>query len=212
MSGPTGRVKLYFVRHGETAWSITGQHTGTTDLELTENGEEKARRLEPWLKGVAFTHVFCSPRRRARRTCELAGLLPSAEIVADLAEWNYGQYEGLRSVDIQKLRPDWDIYLDGCPGGKSAAEIEARADRLIERLLALEGDIALFSHGHFGRVFASRWIAAPIVFGKHFSLGTGSLSILSSDERHPETRVFELWNAMPAGRDWTAAVASRVMI
>jgi broad specificity phosphatase PhoE len=205
-------LKLFLVRHGETAWSLSGQHTGVTDLPLTERGEEMARRLRPWLQGIAFSHVFCSPRRRAQRTCELAGVSPPPEIVEDLAEWNYGEYEGRRSVDIRKQRPGWEIFEDGCPGGESPEEIAARADRLIQRLLALSGEIALFSHGGFGRVLAARWMQAPVALGKHFALATGSLSILTFEPNHPETPVLQLWNATPAAPGSEAVQASHVRL
>ncbi len=191
-------VQLYFVRHGETQWSLSGQHTGRTDIPLTERGEDEARELEPLLRALTFTRVLTSPRQRARRTCELAGLGPRAEIEPDLSEWDYGEYEGRRSVDIRKERPDWNVFRDGCPGGESPAQVSDRADRLIARLLALEGNVALFSHGEFGRVLAARWIGLPGIEGQHFALDAASLSILGHEPRHPAVRVIALWNATPA--------------
>ena len=192
------RPRVYFVRHGDTEWSINGRHTGVTDLPLTARGEEEARELAPWLRAIPFTRALTSPRRRARRTCELAGLAVADEIEPDLAEWNYGDYEGRRSEDICQERPGWNIFRDGCPQGESPAQVSDRADRLIARLGALEGDIALFSHGEFGRVLAARWIGAPVTLGRRFALGAASLGILGYDPTHPDTTVIALWNAVPA--------------
>jgi probable phosphoglycerate mutase len=193
-AGPT----LYYIRHGETAWSLTGQHTGRTDLALTETGEGQAIALAPWLGAIAFTHVFTSPLQRARRTCALAGLAAAALVEPDLAEWDYGDYEGELSSDIRRRRPGWSVFRDGCPGGESPGQIAGRADRLILRLCALEGTIALFSHGAFAGVLASRWIGLPVADGPHFPLDTASLSILARNPGHPEVRALALWNAVPA--------------
>ena len=193
----TEPLRLYYIRHGETAWSLTGEHTGATDIPLTANGEAGARALEPWLSRIAFTAVLTSPRHRARRTCDLAGLGASAEVEPDLAEWDYGAYEGRRSADIRAERPGWSVFRDGCPGGESPTDIGARADRLIARLLRLSGNVALVSHGHFGAVLASRWIGLPVAEGRHFILGTASLSILAVDTRHDQERVIEQWNTAP---------------
>jgi len=190
-------LRLYTIRHGETEWSLSGQHTGRTDISLTAQGEDEARQLEPYLRGIRFSAVMTSPRRRARRTCTLAGLEAGAAIEPDLSEWDYGDYEGERSADIRKARPDWNIFRHGCPGGESPEEISDRADRLIARLRPLKGNIALFSHGHFGLVLAARWIGLAVVEGQHFSLSTGSLSVLSTDPRHPEVPVLALWNFTP---------------
>lgn len=186
--------QLYFIRHGETAWSLSGQHTGRTDIALTAHGEDQARALAPSLQRVQFEHVFTSPRQRARHTCELAGLSSAAEIEPDLAEWDYGEYEGRRSVDIRKERPGWNIFRDGCPGGETPQQITERADRLIARLVALNTNIALFSHGHFGYVLAARWIDSPVLSGQHFLLNPASISILSNNPSHPDVRVIALWN------------------
>jgi probable phosphoglycerate mutase len=190
--------KLYYIRHGETAWSLTRQHTGRTDLPLTEAGEAQARALLPWLGAIEFTHVLTSPLQRARRTCVLAGLGASAIVEPDLAEWNYGDYEGKRSGDIRELRPGWNCFTDGCPGGELPGEISDRADRLIRHLCTLRGNIALFSHGEFAGVLATRWIGLPVAEGGHFSLDTASLSILAHNPSHPEMRAIALWNAVPA--------------
>jgi probable phosphoglycerate mutase len=191
-----GRPRLYYIRHGETEWSTSGQHTGSTDLALTERGETQACRLVPWLGAIDFTHVFTSPMQRARRTCELAGLGPRAKIEPDLMEWNYGDYEGQRTADIRKVRPGWDAFRDGCPGGEMPWQIAERADRLIRHLITLEGNLALFSHGGFAGVLATRWIGLPVAEGAHFPLDTASLSILAYSPTHPETRAITLWNAV----------------
>jgi broad specificity phosphatase PhoE len=191
-------VKLYLMRHGETEWSVSGQHTGSTDVPLTANGEEEARRLVPRLSGIRFSAALCSPRQRALKTCELAGLGAIARVEPDLAEWDYGDYEGLRTLQIHKERMDWNIFADGCPNGEVPDQVSARADRLIQKLEALEGSVALISHGHFSRVLAARWIGMPVISGQRLMLDTGTLSILQDDPRHPENRVISLWNAGPA--------------
>jgi broad specificity phosphatase PhoE len=187
--------RLYLFRHGETEWSRSGRHTGRTDIPLTEQGEQNARKLEERLRDLRFSQVFTSPRQRARRTCELAGLGPAAKIEPDLAEWDYGDYEGLRSVDIHQRRPDWNIFRDGCPGGEMPPQVSARADRLIARLRTLDGNVALFSHGHFGRVLAARWIGLPVSAGQRFLLDTASLSTLGYEHDDLESRVIALWNS-----------------
>jgi probable phosphoglycerate mutase len=195
---PAKRRRIWFVRHGETAWSRSGQHTGRTDIPLTARGDREARELGQHLRDIRFSHVLTSPRQRAGRTCELAVPGRAAEIEPDLSEWDYGDDEGKLSADIRGTRPDWDIFRDGCPHGESPAQISDRADRLIARLAALTGNVALFSHGQFGAVLAARWIGLAVVHGEHFPLGPASLSILSHSPHHPEVRVIELWNAAPA--------------
>ncbi|MBX0328425.1 histidine phosphatase family protein [Oscillochloris sp. ZM17-4] len=187
-------LKLYLVRHGGTSWSVSGQHTGRSDIPLTPQGEAEARRLAPRLQAVAFTHVLTSPSQRARRTCALVGLEPKAAIDPDLSEWAYGDYEGRTSADIRAERLGWDVFRDGCPHGESPAQIAARADRLIARLRALDGNVALFSHGQFGAVLAARWIGLTVVEAQHFRLDTASLSILGYDPHHPEVAVIAMWN------------------
>ncbi len=194
---PTGPLRISYIRHGETEWSLSGQHTGRTDIPLTAHGEDCARDLKPWLEGVRFAQVLTSPRQRARRTCELAGLGRLAQVEPDLSEWDYGDYEGLRSADILEGRPDWTLFRDGCPHGETPAQVADRADRLIERLSGLKGDVALFSHGHFGSVLAARWIGLPVIEGRHFALGPASLSRLAHSAHHAEVRVLDLWNAAP---------------
>ncbi len=185
---------VYLARHGETAWTLSGQHTGLIDLPLTPNGENNARRLGERLKGMSFAKVFTSPLQRASRTCELAGLGAVAQTDPDLVEWNYGQYEGLRLAEILANRPDWQIFRDGCPGGESPAQVGERADRVVQRVRAVSGNILLFSSGHFLRVLASRWLAlAPANAGRYLLLRTASLSALGyeHDLSHP---AIWLWN------------------
>jgi probable phosphoglycerate mutase len=188
--------RLHLIRHGETEWSLSGRHTSRTDLSLTPRGEEAAHQLAERFHGTKFDRVFTSPRLRARQTCELAGLGTAAEIDPDLAEWDYGDYEGRRTVDIQVTTPAWNLFRDGCPNGESPAEITARADRLIARLRGLEGDVALFTHGHLGAVLGVRWIGLTVEQGEHFPLGTASLSRLGSVPNHPDVPVIALWNSV----------------
>ena len=188
-------LHLYLIRHGETAWSLTHQHTGRTDIPLTEHGEEEARQLGKRLGGTQFARIFSSPSQRAQRTCALVASGASLETEPDLAEWNYGDYEGSCTANIRKERPDWNIFRDGCPGGETPGQVSDRADRLIVRLRKLEGKIALFSHGQFGCVLAARWIGLSVIEGPHFVLGTASLSVLGYDPDHPKVRVIALWNA-----------------
>lgn len=185
---------VYLARHGETAWTLSGQHTGLIDLPLTPNGENNARRLGERLKGMAFAKVFNSPSQRASRTCELAGLGSVAQTDPDLVEWNYGQYEGLRLAEILANRPDWQIFRDGCPGGESPAQVGERADRVVQRVRAVSGNVLLFSSGHFLRVLASRWLAlAPGCASRYLLLSTASLSALGY-EHDLSQPVIRLWN------------------
>ena len=185
--------EVYLARHGETAWTLTGQHTGRTDIPLTARGEHNAMRLRQRLNGVTFAKVFVSPLGRARRTCELAGFGDTGTIVADVQEWDYGDYEGRRTADIRRERPDWDLFRDGCPGGESVAAIGARADRVIARLRAVDGHVLLFSHGHFLRVLAARWLGLPAGAARHFVLSTAALSILGYEHTRDEPAI-RLWN------------------
>ncbi|MBA3897862.1 MAG: histidine phosphatase family protein [Sphingomonadaceae bacterium] len=191
---------VYLVRHGETEWSRDGRHTGTTDLPLTAAGEVMAHALKAWFADVSFALVMTSPMRRARETCELAGLAGHAGVSADLSEWDYGDYEGRSSDDIRTEIPTWNVFRDGCPGGETPAEVSQRADRLIDRLLAVEGNIALFSHGQFSCALAARWIGLAIVEGQHFALDVGSVSILGSKPAHPLLPVICQWNGGPSAR------------
>jgi broad specificity phosphatase PhoE len=185
---------VYLARHGETAWTLSGQHTGLTDLPLTDQGEQTARRLGGRLKGLIFVKVFTSPLRRARRTCELAGFGSVAETDPDLVEWNYGQYEGLRGIDIRSKRPDWNLFRDGAPGGEMPAQVSARADRVVDRVRAIPGDVLLFTSGHFIRVLASRWLGLePTANSRYFMLSTASLSALGY-ENELSRPVIRFWN------------------
>jgi broad specificity phosphatase PhoE len=184
---------VYLARHGETAWTLSGQHTGLTDLPLTERGERNARRLGERLRGVTFAKVFTSPLQRATRTCELAGFGAVAEIDRNLLEWNYGEYEGRLTTEIHKERPDWQLFRDGCPGGESPSEVGTRADRVVKRVRAVEGDVLVFSSGHFLRVFAARWLGLDAAFGRYFLLNTASLSALGYEHNLSEP-VIRLWD------------------
>jgi broad specificity phosphatase PhoE len=184
---------VYLARHGETAWSISGQHTGLTDLPLTERGERNARSLGGRLAGLMFSRVFTSPLQRAARTCELAGFKSAAVVDPDLVEWNYGQYEGRRTVEIRAERPDWHLFRDGCPGGESPGQVGTRADRVVARLRATPGNALLFSSGHFLRVLAARWLALEPATGQFLALDTASVSALGYE--HALSRpAIRLWN------------------
>lgn len=184
---------VYLARHGETAWSLSGQHTGTTDLPLTERGERNAKHLGERLQGIAFARVFTSPLQRARRTCELAGFGAAAVVDPDLVEWNYGRYEGRTTPEIDAERPGWQLFRDGCPGGESAADVAARADRVIARLRTVPGDALVFSSGHFLRTLGARWLALAPSGGGLLLLSTASLSELGYDHG-PAEPVIRLWN------------------
>jgi probable phosphoglycerate mutase len=184
--------RAFLIRHGETAWSLTGQHTGTTDIPLTENGRNTARQLQPVLARATFARVLTSPLLRARETCELAGLAERADVDADLMEWNYGEYEGLTTKEIHAKSPGWMLFADGCPGGETPSQVAARIDRVIARIRLVEGDVALFAHGHIFRVFAARWLGLPAAAGSHFLLDTATLSVLSHYHGIPAVK---RWNA-----------------
>ena len=188
--------EVYLIRHGETEWSLSGQHTGITDIPLTENGRKVARLLEPVLRKQTFALVLTSPLGRARETCELAGLGERAEIDRNLMEWNYGEYEGLTPRQIHAQRPGWVIFNDGCPGGESAKQVGVRVDRVIARVRAVQGHIALFAHGHIFRVFAARWLGLPATAGSHFLLSTATLNILS------------YYRGIPAVKCWNTVLVS----
>jgi len=198
-TGP-GRPVVWLARHGETEWSRTLRHTGRTDIPLTAEGEAEARALREPLATVAFDRVLCSPLSRARETCELAGLGDRAELTDDLLEWDYGDYEGRTSADIRADRPGWLLWRDGCPDGESAADVGARADRIVADLLATpaaadeEGGatVAVFAHGHVLRVLAARWLDLPPADGQLFGLGTATLSRLGWEHDY---RVIQRWNA-----------------
>ena len=188
-----GLHSIYLARHGETAWSLTGQHTGLTDLPVTERGQQNARALGEQLRHLEFGRVFTSPLQRARRTCDRAGYGAKAEVDRDLLEWNYGEYEGLRTSEIQALRPGWQLFRDGCPGGESPEQVGARAASVLKRVRALEADVLLFSSGHFLRVLAAQWLRMGAAAGRQFLLSTASLSTLGY-EHNLSWPVISLWN------------------
>ncbi|HXC91490.1 MAG TPA: histidine phosphatase family protein [Stellaceae bacterium] len=190
---PEALPLLYLGRHGETEWSLSGQHTGRTDLPLTENGERQAQALGERLGGVAFAAVLTSPSQRAVRTAMLAGFGAAAAVDPDLAEWDYGAYEGRRTAEILKERPDWQLFRDGAPGGESPDEIGARADRLVARIRAAHGNVLVVSSAHISRVLAARWLGLPASGGRYLVLGTASLSILGYEHNIAEP-VIRLWN------------------
>jgi broad specificity phosphatase PhoE len=185
--------EFYFVRHGETAWSITGQHTGTTDLALTGRGEDQARTLQARLGGLSFAHVFSSPLQRARRTCELAGFSSDVVLDPELVEWNYGDYEGLTTEEIQRVRPGWVVFRDGCPGGESVAQVAARVDRVVSRLRALSGGVLVFSSGHLLRTLSARWLGLSVEFGRALALDPAAVCELGYDHGGADS-VIRLWN------------------
>jgi len=184
---------VYLARHGETAWSLSGQHTGRTDLPLTERGERQAHALGERLRGANFVKVLTSPSQRARRTAELAGFSNLAETDPDLAEWDYGQYEGRRTADILAERPRWFLFRDGAPGGETPDQVAARADRVVERVRAIGGNVLIFSSAHILRVLAARWLGLEAAGGRYFVLDTSSLSILGYEHNLAEPAI-RLWN------------------
>jgi broad specificity phosphatase PhoE len=216
-------MSVFVIRHGETEWSLNGRHTGTTDIPLTDNGRRLARLVRPALSGRAFSLVLVSPLQRARETCELAGVA-GAIVEPDLVEWDYGEYEGLTPEEIHAYAPGWLIFRDGCPGGETPGHVGARADRVIARARAAEGDVAVFAHGHVLRVLAARWLGLPAGGGQHFLLETATLSVLGAYRGVPALKT---WNAPlvgyvgdrptkpgtddpPAPGMWTATAPSRV--
>lgn len=193
-----GLPEIYLARHGETPWSVTGRHTGRTDLALTAAGEIQARRLGERLAGLRFGEVLSSPLQRARLTCELAGFGGRMSVEPLLREWDYGDYEGLRTEEIRRERPDWSLFGPGCPGGESAAEVASRADRVVARLRKLGGDALLFGHRHFFCVLAARWAGLDAAAGRLFLLDEASLSVLGYHHTLAEPAI-RLWNSGGAG-------------
>jgi len=187
------RPVSYLARHGETAWSLSGQHTGLTDLPLTERGERNARRLGERLSGLVFAKVFTSPLQRAAHTCELAGFRSVAEVETNLVEWNYGKYEGLRTTEIRAKDPNWELFRDGCPGGERPDQAGARADHVVRRVREIKGDVLVFSSGHFLRVLAARWLGLESVTGRFFTLATASVSVLGYENSLSQPTI-RLWN------------------
>lgn len=192
MAAPAQQV--FIVRHGETEWSLSGQHTGTTDIPLTEHGRQVARLLRPILAKESFALALTSPLQRARETCRLTGFGDVAKVEPDLVEWNYGRYEGLTPAQIHATAPGWLIFRDGCPGGEQPEEIGARVDRVIAKVRAVDGNVALFAHGHVFRVLAARWLGLPASAGQHFLLDTATMTILS------------YYRGIPAIKQWNAPV------
>ena len=186
------KQKVVLIRHGETEWALAGRHTSFTDLPLTEKGREEAGLLQRALKGWQFKQVFSSPLKRARETCELAGVADGVIVDPDLSEWNYGRFEGLTTDQIQKEMPDWDLFEQGCPEGDSPAMVAARVDRVIQKVRAIDGDVAVFSHGHLSRVFATRWINLPVEDSHMFVLDTATLNVLGAYHDAP---AIVIWNA-----------------
>jgi broad specificity phosphatase PhoE len=184
--------RAVLIRHGETEWTVNGRHTGRTDIPLTDNGRDAARQLEPLSARTRFSLVLTSPMRRARETCELAGLGDQSQIDADLLEWHYGEYEGLTAPEIDIRHPGWRLFNDGCPGGESPADVASRVDRVIARIRRVEGDVALFAHGHVFRVFAARWLGLAPAAGSHFLLDPATVSVLSHYGGRPAVKC---WNA-----------------
>ena len=187
VSGP----RVFLVRHGATEWSVTGQHTGRTDLPLTEDGRDQAKRLASRLAGQEFALVLVSPLTRARETARLTGFGDVAEVEPDLVEWDYGDYDGRTAVEIRRERPGWTPWHGGYPGGETLDELAARADRVLSRARAAGGDVALFAHGHILRVIAARWLEQPPVEASRYYLDTASLSVLGWER---ETAVIDRWN------------------
>jgi probable phosphoglycerate mutase len=190
----TRRKRVFLIRHGETEWSRSGQHTGRTDLELTEHGRDLARQLGPILESERFSLVLTSPLRRASDTCRLAGLGERAVSDPDLEEWDYGDYEGLTRSEIEDRNPSWVVFRDGCPGGEGPEEIRRRVDRVIDRIRTAPGDVAAFGHGHILRVLGVRWIGLPVAAGRHVALATASIGVLGFNHGMP---VIERWNWLP---------------
>ena len=189
---PSNLPKVYLARHGETEWTKTGQHTGRTDIPLTPDGEDDAKLIGRRLAHLSFTTIITSPLQRAKRTSELAGF--AATIDADLMEWDYGDYEGKKTVDIRKLHPGWQLLADGAPNGETGAQVAARADRVVARLKAMTGNVLVFAHGHYLRVLAARWVGADVAFAAHLLLGTSSISVLSFDHGKLDEPAIMLWN------------------
>jgi len=194
-SNKLSSLRLYLIRHGETKWSLSGQYTGRTDLPLTAHGEAAARKAGERLKNVPFAHVLTSPLQRARQTCALAALKPTPEIEPNLTEWDNGDYEGRTPEEIREAQPEWNLFRDGAPNGESPLQMSERVDRLIARLRTLDGNVALFSHGHLCRVLAGRWIGLSVEQAERLLLGTAAISILSYAHDRPEDPAIALWNS-----------------
>ncbi len=191
----TNPQKVYLLRHGETAWSLSGQHTGRTDLPLLPEGEAQAKKLAPFLANVSFAHVWSSPLKRALDTCRLSGLGDQVSVMEALTEWNYGRYEGVKTVDIHQENPHWNLFLEGAPEGETPVDVARRLDQLILKIREIKGNIALYAHGHILRALAARWIGQSIAVGSCLGLNAGSLSILGWE--HEADPIIKLWNFIP---------------
>lgn len=191
---PSELPRLFLARHGDTAWTESRQHTGRTDIPLSEGGEERARQLGGRLRHYSFACVFTSPLMRASETCELAGFGMVAKVDSDLVEWDYGRFEGLRTAEIMKMRPGWDLFRDGCPEGESPEAVAARADRIIARVRAIEGDVLGFSSGHIIRMIAARWLGLPPGAGRFFYCRPASVGVLGFEHKNRDEPIIGLWN------------------
>ena len=188
----TSNQSIWLLRHGATEWSQNGRHTGSSDIPLLPEGEEEAKALKPLLAAERFAHVWTSPLQRARRTCELAGLAGQAEVLEGLKEWDYGTYEGITTAEIRQTLPEWSLWSHGCPQGDDAAAVTRRCKAVIDQVMAIDGDVALFAHGHILRSLAGTWIGLGAVGGKHLILGTATTSVLGFER---ENRALKRWNA-----------------
>lgn len=191
MSSKPAGPEIFIVRHGQTEWSEAGKHTSRTDLSLTDAGRAQAERLAATLAGKEFALVLCSPLRRARETCELAGLAEQAVISDDIREWDYGEYEGLTTPEIREQEPDWNLWVEGCPGGERPEQVGARADRALDALRGAGGTAIVFAHGHILRVLTARWLGFPPSAGARFALAAGGLGVLGFER---QTEVLSRWN------------------
>lgn len=208
-------LRIYLMRHGETAWSRSGQHTGRADLSLTKNGEAEAQQLGERIRAISFSKVFCSPLIRAKQTCELAGQAAGMLVDHDLTEWDNGDYEGKTHAEIFSVRPDWNLFRDGCPNGEMPADILARTERIVTRLCRFHGNVAVFAHSHLGRVLAARWLGLAVEHAASFLLDTASVSILGFDRKDDSPRSLMLWNStlqnslpLPTPQESTSSLAS----
>jgi broad specificity phosphatase PhoE len=188
-------LRIYLIRHGETAWSLSGQYTGRTNIPLTEHGEDEARMLGQRLQTIPFAHVLTSPLKRAQQTCALVGLNEKPEVVPDLGAWDKGDDEGRTPTEVLASRPGWNLFRDGSPHGETPARISERADRVIARVRLLEGNVALFCHSHFGRALAARWLGLPVERGQQFMMDTASLSVLCYEHDCIDMPAIALWNS-----------------
>ena len=195
--------KLFLARHGDTAWTDNGRHTGRTDLPLNEHGEEHARRLGERLRGFSLVRVFASPLIRVRKTCELAGFSAAAEIDPDLVEWDYGKFDGRTTADILKEWPGWEMFRDGCPGGESADDVAARVDRFIAKVQKIDGDVLAFSSGHTIRMIAARWCGLPPVAGRPFYCRPASVGVLGYEHQRADQPILRLWNYVSEPQEWS---------